>query len=203
MKINNPDPKRSFAEYWEWADKLDEDDEAVKLDNLKDKYSMMTACMVGFDWDNDPPPLEIIDERLCIGDVGNEPLNLGKMPVEFRTEEVCYVAVYNDDDALQFVPENLREEVKARKDVITEKQWLTDLGWYECQHSSLKLPKKLLTPEFIRAMVAANGCTYCLLPEELKTPELLEIAKKNVNKYCRYDNPPPVKREEKEKSNDS
>jgi len=31
------DPKRSWAEYWEWADKLD-DDEAGKLDNLKDKY---------------------------------------------------------------------------------------------------------------------------------------------------------------------
>jgi len=40
-------------------------------------------------------------------------------------------------------------------------------------------------------MVTANGCTYCLLPEELKTPELLEIAKKNVFECCDYDNPPP------------
>jgi len=194
VKINNPDPKRSFAEYWEWADKLD--DEADKLDDLKDKYSMISACMIGFDWDNDPPPLEILDEKLCLDDVRSEPLNLGKMPVEFRTANVCYTAVYNDDDALQFVPENLLEKVKAQKDAITEKQWLTDLGWYECEYSSLKLPKKLLTQEFIRAMVTANGCTYCLLPEELKTPELLEIAQKNANKYCRYDNPPPAKREE-------
>ena len=185
-------PKRSWAEYWEWADKLD--DEAGKLDNLRDKYSMMAACMVGFDWDNDPPPLEILDEKLCIADVNNEPLNLGKMPAEFRTANVCYAAVYNDDDALQFVPENLREEVKAWKDAITEKQWLTKLGWYDCQHSSLKLTKKLLTPEFCRVMVAANGCTYCLLPEELKTPELLELAK-NIYEFCDYDNPPPVKKE--------
>jgi hypothetical protein len=188
------DPKRSWAEYWEWKDKLELDDPAGKLHEIYDKYSMMIACRVGFDWDNDPPPLEILDDYLCIRDVYNEPLNLGKIPVEFRTANVCYAAVYNDDEALQFVPENLREEVKAWKDAITEKQWLTDLGWYECQHSSLKLTKKLLTPEFCHDMVAANGCTYCLLPEELKTPELLELARKNCDKYCRYDNPPPVKR---------
>jgi len=180
------DPKRSWAEYWEWADKLDD-----KF-HIYDVYST-TASITGLDWDNDPPPLEIIDEELCISDVQSIPLNLGRIPVEFRTEKVCYTAVYNDDDALQFVPENLREEIKARKDAITENQWLTELGWYDCQHSSIKLTKKLLTPEFCRIMVAANGCTYCLLPEELKTPELLELAKKNINIYCSYDNPPPVK----------
>lgn len=186
-------PKQSWEEYLEWADEKEEG--ADKLDILYHKYSDI-VIFSGFDWDKDPPPLEILDEKLCLDDVRSEPLHLGKMPVEFRTAGVCYVAVYNDDDALQFVPENLREEIKAYKDAITEKQWLTDLGWYECEHSSLKLPKKLLTQEFIRAMVAANGCTYCLLPEELKTPELLEIAQKNANKYCRYDNPPPAKREE-------
>jgi hypothetical protein len=186
------DPKRSWAEYWEWKDKMD--GEKYYYTDAYKKYDII-AFHSGIDWDNDPPPLEILDERLCLMDVRNEPLNLGKIPVEFRTANVCYAAVYLDDDALQFVPENLREEVKARKDAITVKQWLNELGWYDCQHSSLKLTKKLLTPEFCRAIVAANGCTYCLLPEELKTPELLELAKKNCDKYCRYDNPPPVKKE--------
>ena len=194
MKDKNIDPKKSFAEYWEWKDKMD--DKENKLFKIYDKYSMISASMIGFDWDNDPPPLEILDEYLCGADVNNEPLHLGRIPVEFRTEKICYTAVYLDDDALKFVPENLREEIKARKDSITEKQWLTELGWYDCQHSSLKLTKKLLTPEFCRAMVAANGCTYCLLPEELKTPELLELAKKNISEFCRYDNPPPEKKEE-------
>jgi len=189
------DPKKSWAEYWEWKDKLDSVDEKYK--DVYEKY-YIDAFHTGLDWDNDPPPLEILGkilyEKLCIMDVRNEPLHLGKMPVEFRTAEVCYAAVYLDDDALQFVPENLREEVKAWKDAITEKQWLNELGWYDCQHSSLKLAKKLLTPEFCRLMVAANGCTYCLLPEELKTGELLELAK-NIYEFCDYDNPPPVKRE--------
>jgi len=182
VKFSNKDPKKSFAEYWEWVD---------QFDAIYDKYSM-DACMTGLDWDNDPPPLEILDEEMCVSVVQSEPLHLGRIPVELRTEKVCYEAVYRDDDALQFVPENLREEIKARKDAITEKQWLTELGWYDCRNSSLKLTKKLLTPEFCRAMVEANGCTYCLLPEELKTPELLELAKKNISECCPYDNPPPV-----------
>jgi hypothetical protein len=188
------DPKKSWAEYWEWADKMELDDPAGKLYKIYEKYDL-DAFHSGIDWDNDPPPLEILDERLCLMDVRNEPLHLGKIPVEFRTANVCYAAVYLDDDALQFVPENLREEVKTWKDAITVKQWLTELGWYDCQHSSLKLTKKLLTPELCRDMVKANGCTYCLLPEGLKTPELLELAKKNIYKFCGYDNPPPVKRE--------
>jgi hypothetical protein len=181
VKLNNKDPKKSFTEYCEWED---------ELNYIYNKYSDIS--FFGFDWDNDPPPLEILDERMCISDVRNEPLHLGRIPAEFRTAKVCYEAVYLDDDALQFVPENLREEIKARKDAITEKQWLTELGWYDCQYSSIKLTKKLLTLGFCHAMVEANGCTYCLLPEELKTPELLELAKKNVPNYCHYDNPPPV-----------
>jgi len=167
---------------------------------LKDMYEkyFTQAADVGFDWDNDPPPLEILDEELCVMDVQNIPLNLEKIPVEFRTAKVCYEAVYLDDDALQFVPENLREEIKARKDAITEYQWLTNLGWYDCEHSSIKLAKKLQTPEFCRAMVEFNGCTYCLMPEELKTPELLSIAQKNIYEFCPYDNPPPDKKAKKE-----
>jgi len=107
------------------------------------------------------------------------------MPVEFRTAEVCFQAVYIDDDALQFVPENLREEVKARKDAITEEQWLNELGWYNGNHY-LKLPQKLLTSEFCRAMVERNGYTIDLVPEELKTPELLAIAGSKDDRDQKY-----------------
>jgi len=151
----------------------------------------LSACITGLDWDYDPPPLELLDEDLCVIDVQSIPLNLEKIPVEFRTEKVCYEAVYHDDDALKFVPENLREKIKEQKDAITEDQWLTKLGWYDCEHSSIKLTKKLLTPEFCRAMVELNGCTYCLIPEKLKTPELRLIAKKNIWEFCPRDDPPP------------
>jgi len=136
---------------------------------------LMIASTAGFDWENNPPPREMITEELCIAALEDAPEHLGKMPVEFRTVEVCFYAVYIDDDALQFVPENLREEVKARKDAITEEQWLDELYWYNGNHY-LKLPQKLLTPEFCRVMVESNGYTIDLVPEELKTPELLAIA---------------------------
>jgi hypothetical protein len=136
---------------------------------------LMIAATAGFDWENNPPPREMITEELCIAALEDAPEHLGKMPMEFRTAEVCFHAVYIDDDALQFVPENLREEVKARKDAITEEQWLNELDWYNGNHY-LKLPNKLLTHEFCRAMVERNGYTIDLVPEELKTPELLAIA---------------------------
>jgi hypothetical protein len=136
---------------------------------------LMVAATAGFDWENNPPPREMITEELCIAVLEDAPEHLGNIPMEFRTAEVCFKAVYIDDDALQFVPENLREEVKARKDAITEDEWIDELYWYNGNHY-LKLPKKLLTSEFCRAMVECNGYTIDLVLEELKTSELLEIA---------------------------
>jgi len=138
---------------------------------------LMDAATAGIDWDN-PPPQEMLTEELCIASLEDAPESLGRMPVELRTANVCFKAVCIDDDALQFVPENLREEIKARKDAITEEQWLNELLWYSGNHY-LKLPKKLLTPEFCRAMVERNGNTIKLVPEELTTPELRAIAKEN------------------------
>jgi len=152
----------------------------------------MIAATAGINWDN-PPPNEMLTEELCIAALEDAPEHLGKMPLELRTAEVCFKAVYADDDALQFVPENIREEVKTRKDAITEKQWLDELSWYNGSHY-LKLTKKLLTPEFCRAMVERNGDTINLVPEELKTPELLAIAgteEERFNKY--YSHGKPVK----------
>ena len=144
----------------------------------------MVAATAGFDWENNPPPREMITEELCIAALEDAPEHLGKIPIEFRTPEVCFSAVYIDDDALQFVPENLREKVKARKNAITEEQWLNELSWYTGNHY-LKLPKKLLTPEFCRAMVENNGYTIDLVPEELKTPELLANVRNEDDHFIR------------------
>ena len=138
---------------------------------------LMVAATAGIDWDN-PPPQEMLTEELCIASLEDAPESLGRMPLELRTADVCFKAVSIDDDALKFVPENLREEIKAGIDAITEEQWLNELLWYSGNHY-LKLPKKLLNPEFCRAMVERNGNTIDLVPEELKTPELQAIAEKN------------------------
>jgi hypothetical protein len=39
-----------------------------------------------------------------------------------KTFNVCFATVYHDDDALQFVPQSLQEQVKLAKDSITEEQ---------------------------------------------------------------------------------
>jgi len=137
------------------------------------------------DWDN-PPPREILTEEFCIAALEDAPENLGKIPVELRTANVCFKAVYTDDAALQFVPENLREEVKARKDAITEEQWLYELTNYYNGNHYLKLPEKLLKAEFCRTMVELNGYTIDLVPEELKTPELEAIAKETEKNYWKH-----------------
>jgi len=145
---------------------------------------LFVAACSGINWDN-PPPKEMLTEELCIAALEDAPEHLGKMPVELRTAEVCFKAVFTDDEALQFVPENLREEIKARKEAITEEQWLDELSWYNGNHY-LKLPKKLLTPEFCRTMVERNGYTIDLVPEELKTPELLAIAGTEDEKFHKH-----------------
>ena len=111
----------------------------------------------GIDWDNPPPP-EMLTEELCIAALQDAPEHLGKMPPHLRSAEVCFAAVYIDDDALRFVPENLRAEIAARKDAITEEEWLDALASYNPNHY-LKLPEKLLTPEFCRKMVERNPKT--------------------------------------------
>ena len=115
------------------------------------------ACTAGIDFKNNPPPKEFITEELCIDAFRcyTPGTQLELIPLELRTEKVCWAAFYNDDDALQFVPENLREELQERKDAITEKQWLDKLSLYEepGNHYYIKLTKKLLTPEFCRALV--------------------------------------------------
>ena len=143
---------------------------------------LLIAATGWIDWINNPPPREMITEEFCLDALnGNMPGHeLEKIPAELRTAEVCWAAFYNEDEALPFVPENLRMELQKRKDEITEKQWLDTLSWYEepGNHYYIKLTKKLLTPEFCLAMVKLNGNTLELVPESLRTPEIIAAAKK-------------------------
>ena len=136
------------------------------------------AASAGIDWENDPPPAEMLTKELCIASLQDAPEALEKIPTDMRTAEVCFAAVLINDDALQFVPKKYQEQVKAQKDVITKEQWLEELRFYTGNHY-LKLNEKLLTPEFCRAMVECNGITIELVPDKLKTPELLALVKKN------------------------
>ena len=138
------------------------------------------AADSGIDWENDPPPQEMITEELCIADLQDS--HLSRTPEKLRSAEVCFAAVYTDDDDLQFVPENLREEIKARKDAITEEDWLDELSWYSGNHY-FKLTEKLLTPQFCRTMVERNCHTIDLVPDNLKTPELQVIADHLMEKW--------------------
>ena len=136
---------------------------------------LMIAATAGIDWDSQPPPREFLTEELCIAALEDAPEHLAKIPIELRTPKVCFAALYIDDDVIDAIPEKIREEVKARKDAITPDQWLDELACYTGNHY-LKLPRKLLTPDFVRQMVELNAYTFDLIPEDLVTPELRAIA---------------------------
>ena len=136
---------------------------------------LLVAATAGIDWVNDPPPKEFLTEELVIAALKDSPLDLAKIPAALKTFDVCFTAVYKDDDALEAVPENLRDKVKAKKDAISELRWLAELSAYTGNHY-IKLTKKLLRPDFFRQMVEQNGLTIELVPEELVTPELQAIA---------------------------
>ena len=136
---------------------------------------LMIAATAGIDWDNEPPPREFMTEELCIAALEDAPEHLAKIPMELRTPKVCFAALYIDDDVIDAIPENIIEEVKARKDAITPDQWLNELACYTGNHY-LKLPRKLLNPDFFRQMVELNAYTFDLIPEDLVTPELRVIA---------------------------
>jgi hypothetical protein len=128
------------------------------------------AATAGIDWDN-PPPRDMLTEALCIADLEDTPEHLEKILDELKTFDVCFAAVYHDDDVLQFVPQSLQERVKLANDSITEAQWIHELSWYTGNHY-FKLPRHLLTPEFCRKIVTINGYTLELIPEDCVTPEL-------------------------------
>jgi hypothetical protein len=154
------------------------------------------AATGGIDWDN-PPPQELLTEALCVAALEDAPEHLAKIPDELKTFDVCFAAVYQDDGALEFVPQSLQERVKAKKDSITEEQWIDELSRYTGNHY-LKLPKHLLTPEFCRNIVTLNGYTLALIPEDRMTPELHRIAgeqdkRENWLKNMRHGFTPMVK----------
>ena len=136
---------------------------------------LLLAATAGIDWLNDPPPKEFLTEELVIAALKDLPLDLAQIPEELKTFDVCYCAVYQDDEALEAVPEKLRETVKEKKDAISELRWLAELGAYTGNHY-IKLTKKLLRPDFLRQMIEQNGLTIELVPQEFITPELQTIA---------------------------
>ena len=162
---------------------------------------LMIAATAGIDWVNDPPPKEFLTEELVIAALKDSPLDLAQIPEELKTFDVCFSAVYQDDDVLEFVPESLRETVKTRKDAITPEKWLAELGCYTGNHN-IKLTQKLLQPDFLRQMVEQNGLTLELVPQELVTLELRSIAEgqdsdrnweKNIRSRIEKKNSPIVK----------
>jgi hypothetical protein len=136
---------------------------------------LQRAATAGIDWDN-PPPQNMITEELCLADLQDAPGHLEKMPEDMKTFDVCFTAVYYDEDSLQYVPENMRTAIMERKNAISSDEWLSELSCWTGNHY-LKLPSKLLTPDFCKAMVECNAYTIDLIPESLRTPEIVALSK--------------------------
>ena len=90
-------------------------EKTMKREDIDYEQWFIIAATAGIDWENDLPPKEMLTEELCVAAIqGAPPENFAKMPVELRTAAVCFAAVYTDYNALQYVPEHLQEEIKAR-----------------------------------------------------------------------------------------
>jgi hypothetical protein len=159
---------------------------------MTEDYSdlLYTALKTGIDWDK-PPPSEYLTEELCVEALKGAPRQLGRVPQALRTFEVCYTAVFQDDAALAFVPEPLREEVKRQKDAITVQKWLEMLSWHDCIGDNYSdylfvLTEKLRTPDFCSKLVSLNGLALELVPNELKTTELCQAAVKENEEALQF-----------------
>jgi hypothetical protein len=91
---------------------------------------------------------------------------LDEIPEEFKTSEICEIAVSRDGNALQWVPKELPEYAKLCEIAVSQKGWA--LYW---------VPEELPEyPEICEIAVGQNGEALRHVPPELKTQELCKIA---------------------------
>ena len=143
-------------------------------------------------------------------------LSLENIPENLRTEKVCVLALSEDFSAnIEYVPNEIKTEKFLSKRIQSERRALeiastpnfmpgnTDLllqyipeklktltvclAAIEHNHSNINyVPKEMLTAEFYREMVMANGEVIQFLPEDLKTEELCRHAFENNIDSIRY-----------------
>ena len=92
------------------------------------------------------------------------------VPEEFKTKEICEIAVEKHGDNLQYVPEHLKSP-ELCKLAISEYGWALEY-----------VPDKYKTPELCEIAVSTSGWALQIVPEELKSFDLCEIAvRESVN----------------------
>lgn len=118
---------------------MDEADNNVQADYIKKNWDILEPILMWID-------------------------DLEYIPDEFKTPELCEMAVEQNGMALNFVPEELRTYelcmLALNRDVYA----------VEC------VPYKFLTPELCEIAVQQNGKALNFVLEELKTPELCRMA---------------------------
>ena len=97
--------------------------------------------------------------------------NLKSIPFEFRTIELCEIAVTQNGLNLEFVPKALR--TKELCEIAVEKN-----GW-QLQH----VPKDFKTIELCEVAVSNSGWALEFVPEEFKTLELCKYAIEDCLKW--------------------
>lgn len=139
-------------------------------------------------------PYEYISLELCTEAVKQKGLSLRYVPKKFQTYEVCKTAVLQNGLAIQHVPKELRtrelriEAVKQRPSVVSffpEDAELCEIA-VKADGLTLKFLMVDLTKELCEMAVTSNGEALKYVPENLKTPEICEIAVKNCPKALQW-----------------
>ena len=93
------------------------------------------------------------------------------VPEEFKTKEICEIAVEKHGDNLQYVPEHLKSP-ELCKLAISEDGWALEY-----------VPDKYKTPELCEIAVSNLGWALEFVPEEFKTLELCKYAIEDCLKW--------------------
>jgi hypothetical protein len=110
MEEKQPQATRSTLTYEEWID-------------IAGEYYL------DFGNPDKMPPEEFMDEEMYTAILCGAPLDIRYVPIEKRTFDLCFYAVYQDDEALQFVPEDMRDAVKAKKAATSIEKFRNEFFW--------------------------------------------------------------------------
>lgn len=102
------------------------------------------------------------------------PFNIKEVPDEFKTPELCKIAVEEDGMALKYVPDKLKTPELCK--IAVEDGGMT-LEY---------VPDKLITFELCKLAVEDDVTSLSCVPDKFKTPELCKIAVEDIGSALEY-----------------
>lgn len=158
---------------------------------IPEQYISVEQCFFAFRYNNDnfrAVPKKFISSKMCMKAIECNGSLLEFVPEGLVNKEMCITAVKNNGIAIQFVDDQFMDQeicniaIKERMDAFPfipprfmNKVLCTDAFNYNTDYLQY-IPKKYHTASMIATALEKNGSLLKDVDDELKTPELCEIA---------------------------